>query len=172
MPSQIIVPAPSTQPLGVWPQAVTPAGAGTSAAVVTQNAAELERVSLAAPVYIDTIRVVNGATVDGSIDVGVYRFNGTDYVRLASSGSTAQSGTSAAQALTLTAGVWVQDGDYLAFASNSATNTVRQALHISSALVGAPLNLSLVKASSFPLPATISTPSAASRTVVLVGYRA
>lgn len=158
------------QPAGVWP--VDPRGQGTTAAVIVQNQAELARVSLLSPVLIDTIRLANGATVNGNVDVGVYRFDGTNYVRIASSGSVAQAGTSAVQALTLTAPVTVRDGDYLAFAADSATGTYRIMTHVGSALVGTPMNLSLAKATSFPLPTSIATPSAGSRTVLMVGYKA
>lgn len=154
---------------GVWGMGQTPGGQGTTAAVVTQNQAELNRVELSAPVFIDTIRVFNGATVAGTHDVGVYRFDGTNYVRLASSGSVAQAGTSAIQSTPLTAGVWVQDGDYLAFASDSATSTYRQILQLAAALTGTPVNVMLLKASSFPLPATISSPAAGSRSVFMLG---
>jgi hypothetical protein len=158
------------QPAGVW--SLDPRNTAAAAGTVTQNQAELSRVSLFAPVLIDNIRIINGATVNGNVDVGVYRFDGTNYVRLASSGSVAQTGTSANQLIPLTAGVTVQDGDYLAFASDSATATVWRTTGISPTLVGSPMNLSLIKGSSFPLPATISAPTAGSRTIVMVGQDA
>lgn len=157
-----------SQPAGVW--AIDPRGAGSVYNTVTQNQAELARVSLTEPVTIDRIRIANGSTVNGNIDVGVYRFNGTNYDRIGSSGSTAQTGASATQEIPLTAPVEVRDGDYLAFVSDSATAMVRQLVHVSLFLVGAPMNISLSKASSFPLPATISSPSGTTRTILMVGY--
>jgi hypothetical protein len=156
------------QPAGVW--SIDPRGQGTALAVLVADQAELSRVSLFSPVTIDSIKILVG-TQSGNVDVGVYRFDGTNYVRLASSGSTAV-GATGQQILTLTSAVTVQDGDYLAVAVNNGTATLRLMTHIGSSFVGTPINLSLAKATSFPLPASISSPSAGSRTVVLLGYKA
>lgn len=120
--------------------------------------------------YLSLFRLVEGRTIttvaiqhaspSGNGDVGVYRFDGTNYVRIGSSGSTALTGSNALQVLTLTAAVDLEpDTDYwLAFAADNGVTTLYRTLGLTGSFGRG--NKALSKGTSFPLPATISSPSA------------
>ena len=64
----------------------------------------------------------NGATATGNVDIGIYSESGT---RLASTGATAQAGTSAVQTIAFTASVTLTPGRYyMGLSLSSATGTV------------------------------------------------
>lgn len=93
---------------------------------------------------------INGATVAGNADVGIYDRNSN---RLVSSGSTAQSGVSVAQVVDITDTVLEPGLYYLAMAMDDATATVCRP----SAASQAPLLRASGcghQTSAFPLPAT------------------
>lgn len=103
--------------------------------------------------------VGNGATASGNLDVGVYD---ESWNRLASLGSTAQSGTSvpqlAALALTLRRGRY-----YLGLAFDNNVGTVSAIGSITAGVLAA-LGCAQ-QASAFPLPAT-ATPVACTQTII------
>lgn len=134
-------------------------------AVATANLAYLSRFRLSKAATISAVSYFVG-TASGNVDVGVYEFDGTNYVRLGSSGSTAASGSSAVQTINLTASVNLRPGkDYwLALAADNGTITI---LRQGGTVVLAFGNRTLFKSSlsPFALPATISSPSTTSTTV-------
>jgi hypothetical protein len=91
--------------------------------------------------------VLNGATVSGNVDIGIYSVDGT---RIASTGSTAQAGTSAVQSISLSAtlgpGLF-----YMALAVSNTTATVYKA-----SVPGASMQMMgcAMQNSALPLPAT------------------
>jgi hypothetical protein len=96
----------------------------------------------------------NGATVSGNIDVGIYT---GELAKITSLGSTAQSGTNAAQAPTVTP-VWLDPGVYnLAVAMDNGTGTLRAAALSSNAggAIGRLAGMGSM-ASAFPLPSTLT----------------
>lgn len=102
--------------------------------------------------------VMNGATVNGNCDLGIYD---RDLNKIVSTGSTAQAGASALQEIditdvTLDAGVY-----YLAFAFSSAT-----AAYFFSSTAFVTLNGSNYMAATFPLPATLTRSGTISGVVV------
>ena len=97
------------------------------------------------------MKCVNGASVSGNIDMGIYSVDGR---RLASKGSTAQSGTSAEQTLTFTTPLSMSPGFYfMAIACDNTTATFFRR-NTSSVLLKA---LGMYQATSvFALPATVT----------------
>jgi hypothetical protein len=76
---------------------------------------------LPAPFQLASFFCVNGSAVAGNIDMGVY---GTDGSLISSKGSTAQSGTSTLQILTLTTPIVLNPGRYfMAISASSASAT-------------------------------------------------
>lgn len=126
----------------------------------TANKAIYIPVSIFATVTIVKMLVINGAAVSGNIDVGIYDRGG---VRLASSGSTAQSGTSAIQEfnitdITLNPGLY-----YFACAMDNTTGTLET---FSPSLAISKIMGIAEQTSAFALPstATFATVSATFRT--------
>jgi hypothetical protein len=120
----------------------------TSATWPSANRAYYYPFRLAHAYVLTHLFIENGSEVSGNFDLGIYTVDGR---RLASTGSTAQSGVSAPQSvavsLTLGPGVF-----YLAAAFDNTTATVQQtALNAIAALRPAGVFL---QASAFPLPAT------------------
>lgn len=141
--------------LETYPAPIMP-GTGATAA----NQALLSRASrLSQAVAINYLRYyVGGAS--GNIDLGIYTWDGaTGFTRVASTGSTASSGTNAAQIVALAAPVVLVPGvDYfLALAADNAVVTFGRFAF--SAGAGAATQRCFTKASSFPLPASIASAS-------------
>lgn len=100
------------------------------------------------PITIVKLFVENGTAVSGNIDVGIYDFKGT---RLVSSGSTAQSGTSAIQEFDITDTLLLPGLYYLACVLDNTTGTLFR-WSPSSSLCKA-LGV-CEQTSAFPLPST------------------
>lgn len=135
-----------------------PAASSTGVAWPTANAAVFARVRVGAPLRVTRMHTFIGAA-SGNVDLGLYRSDdgGTTLTRIASTGSTAASGTNAEQVIALTAAVTLVPGIdyYLAMAADNATVTVaRQTISSGMAVLG---NHYVGKASSFPLPTTVSS---------------
>lgn len=122
-------------------------GAG-AVAWATANKAFYMPFSVDAPVTIVKMLVINGATVSGNIDVGIYDRGGA---RLVSSGSTAQSGVSAVQEFNITDTVLNPGLYYLACAMDNTTGTLE--MWTPSASLSRSFGLA-EQASAFALPAT------------------
>jgi hypothetical protein len=142
-------------------ESYNPCATAGAAGTLTANQALLVLVRVARPMTVSTITVYVG-TASGNIDAGLYESDGTTWTRLASAGSTAASGTNALQTLTLGSPVTLIPGkDYwLAFAADNGTVTVTRISGTSGP--NGRGNRAIFKASSFPLPATITALSAAS----------
>jgi hypothetical protein len=130
-------------------------------ATTTQNAVFLYRFRVSQPLKLTKAAFCVGAA-NGNVDMGIYTSADlVNFTRVASAGSTAAAGTNTTQGLTFTAPYVVVPGvDYfLAFATDSATITVAQAI----APLSAPAEytkrgLRKLAAWSSGLPASISTP--------------
>lgn len=147
-------------PLEQWPTISTwaPLGCGqliarvspTSTVWSAANRAIYSPVRILVPTLIQVAWWVNGATVSGNVDVGLYDRVGT---RLLSTGSTVQSGTSQIQSVDI-ADVLVGPGVfYVALAVDNVTATV----FIENAGTAPPFSAFLGLATqdtAFPLPAT------------------
>ena len=135
---------------GGWLRTTAPGSAGWPSA----NRAIYIPVRISRTVTYSNAFVANGATASGNWAVGIYSFEGTsNAVRLASTGSTAQSGTSVNQLAALTASVTLVPGlYYLACAMDGTTGTV---IRTNSFTVEVLRGLGgFVQASAFALPAT------------------
>ena len=98
------------------------------------------------------------ATASGNVDAGIYLPSGADFARLGSSGSTAAAGAGAEQVLAISGGaIEVERGAvfFFALAADNGTVSLARLANTSSAL-GAIDGVLGAKASSFPLPATIT----------------
>ena len=104
------------------------------------------------PITIVKLFVINGTTVSGNIDVGIYTAN---VLKIVSSGSTAQSGTSAVQEFNITDTLLNPGFYYLAVAMDNGT------AHLESwALSVMMRTLGIAEASTaFPLPTNASISS-------------
>ena len=101
------------------------------------------------PVVVVNLGVQNGTTVSGNIDVGIYSVDG---VRLVSSGSTAQAGTSNTQVFN-TADILIGPGVfYFGLALDNTTGTTRVFATYNVAF-GQCIGMAEMT-SAFPLPAT------------------
>jgi hypothetical protein len=90
-----------------------------TAGTVSQNRGYFVRFFVTAPYAVANAFVVNGATVNGNIDFGIYDTAGN---RLVSTGLTAHSGTSTLQAVSMS--YTLSPGEYyMAFGTSSATST-------------------------------------------------
>lgn len=114
----------------------------------TANKAFYIPISVGGIVTIRKMFIVNGATLSGNVDVGIYDRGG---VRLVSIGSTAQAGISVVQEFDITDTILKPGLYYLACAIDNATATIEH--------VGPALNVAMglgiaEQTSAFPLPAT------------------
>lgn len=107
--------------------------------------------------------VVNGATVSGNIDVGIYDGSGN---RLVSKGSTAQAGVSSQQAFDITDTVLLPGRYYMGVAMDNATGT----LIAWGPVAGLAGSMGcLQQATAFALPATATFAAMASAFIPGVG---
>ena len=101
-------------------------------------------------------------STSGNVDVGIYSDDGATYTRLSSNGGTpTPSGGSQIHAVTFSAAQCVPGINYaMAFALDSASVSIRRSASLLSNGLGIGRQL-MAKASSYPLPATIASASAA-----------
>lgn len=105
---------------------------------------------LSSPFLAAKMYVLNGGTVSGNIDVGIYDSQGNLIV---SKGSTAQSGTSAIQTFDITDTTLNPGLYYLAVAMDNTTGIIN---HWVPTAINARMSGVLMAASSFALPATVT----------------
>ena len=128
--------------------------AGVSSAWPSNNYAIFYPFSLSRRITVQSLFCMNGATAAGNIDMGIYTMDGT---RIVSAGSTAQSGTNAIQALTITPTQLSPGFYYLAIAASSTSTTIfghSVYSNIYERFMG-----TAGMASAFPLPATATLAS-------------
>ena len=99
---------------------------------------------------------VNGAAVSGNVDIGIYTSAG---VKVASTGSTAQAGTSVTQIATLSASL-AAGNYYLAFACDNTTATFHVSDLAATAIWARIFNIQY-QAAAFALPSTATFAAAA-----------
>ena len=121
----------------------------TSQTYITSNRAYYYPFRLAEAATCYKAFWVNGATVSGNVDIGVYTSAG---VKVASIGSTAQAGASGTQITTLSAALSAGNY-YLAFACDNTTATFHMANLSVSAIFANVFNVQYQDA-AFALPAT------------------
>lgn len=144
------MPVISTWNTSVYNQAALTITVPTSTQITSSaNLAIYFPVIVEAPLLVRKIWTHNGTSVSGNIDLGIYTAGGA---KLYSTGSTAQSGTSAVQSVTLgTPFFLVPDLYYLAIAADNTTATVFGTPHSNEDLRRMGL---FTQATAFPLPAT------------------
>jgi hypothetical protein len=143
----IVISGGSTDSLGPMLNAMGIALA--SAAHPEINRATFVPFSVQSPMTVVKMFTLNGSTINGNVDVGIYDANG---VRLVSSGSTAHAGASVIQEFNITDTLLLPGLYYLAIASDSATAT----FEVWSANGAILRSLGVVgqQTTGFPLPAT------------------
>ena len=139
---------------------------GVSALHAAQNAAMFVPIVAAANLEVKTAWWLNGATVNGNTDVGIYD---KDLNRLGSTGAVAQSGTTAIQSAALAIPAMLRAGQpyYLALATSSATATY-QSLDLAASLYTRALGLTFM-AAAYPLPAAATPGTAGVRYIPIFG---
>jgi hypothetical protein len=170
------VPGPVAEPLPALVSALsqyscglemaTTSAAGAAAAWSAANRAFYIPLYVPANTLILKMFCINGGTINGNIDLGLY---GSDGTRLVSSGSVAHAGANTIQELDITDTLLVAPGRYyMAMASNSGTATLFRFAPGSPTmrLLGA-----FNEDSAFPLPAT-ATFAAMSNYVPIFGVSA
>lgn len=136
----------------------------TATAWTTANRAIFLPFSLETTVTAYQMAVVNGATLGGNLDVGIYDVLGN---RLVSKGSTAQTGTSVIQKLDITDTVLTPGVYFMAMATDSTTATYEGTGVVSGAgeqfrACGVQEQLS---AFALPDPATFANPASTTTTI-------
>ena len=134
-----------------------------SAVWTASNRAIYIPVWLSAPIVAVQLFAYNGSAVSGNIDVGLYAGDGT---RLVSSGSTAQSGTSALQAFNITDTELGPGLCYLAVALDNTTGTVFRVAGNTELQRGLGL---FMQETAFPLPATATFAAISVNAIPVVG---
>lgn len=137
-----------------------------SAAWAAANQAIYIPIEIRSPYLLALFFWGNGSTASSNCDVGLYTVGGS---RIASTGSTAQSGASAVQYAAPSAGtILVSPGQYyLGFACSGTTNRVFQNTSVT-AVPGRMMGL-LQESSALPLPATMTPVAFASTGYPLTG---
>ena len=134
-------------------------GAASFSAAQTANLLILHTVYIPAPVTLTGLTVANGATATGNILAGIYNAAGSSL--LASSGSTAQTGTSSTQYVAFSGTYAAAAGTYIVavlYSSSSATApTAYVATPASTAAQG-----------GFALPSSVTPPTAAAAAALAV----
>ena len=134
-------------------------GAASFSAAQTANLLILHTVYIPAPVTLTGLTVANGATATGNILAGIYNAAGSSL--LASSGSTAQTGTSSTQYVAFSGTYAAAAGTYIVavlYSSSSATApTAYVATPASTAAQG-----------GFSLPSSVTPPTAAAAAALAV----
>lgn len=129
---------------------------------VSANRAIYVPFSLSAPYQVSRVWWANGATATGNVDCGIYTIGGT---RLASTGSTAQAGTSVVQSVALSQ-LLLPGAYYMALVLSSTSGTI---LRAALAVVGCQSLGVAQQATALPLPATATFATVASAFMPLFG---
>lgn len=128
------------------------------------NTAYLGLVRVTAPLLVSTIKTYIWTTVAGNIQAGIYELDaaGTTWSLIASSAAAAVAGSGTNQTFTLTTPVTLIPGRsyYLALASDAAVVLARINSTTGFASNGTPINRQVSKTTSYPLPSSITSPSA------------
>lgn len=103
-----------------YPALVGGGAAGSSQPWPTANRGLYLPIFLPAPFLVASFFCLNGTTATGNIDMGLYTYDGALIV---SKGSTAQSGTSAVQILSVTATLVAPGRYYMAISASSSSAT-------------------------------------------------
>ena len=116
--------------------------------VTVQNQAYFYPFRIDTGAVANAMGVINGATQNGNIDMGIYD---NEFNRIVSQGSTAAAGvTNGLKVLNIT-DTTLNPGTYwMAYVTDSATNTVFRTVAADEASI--PANPMMVQASAFPLP--------------------
>lgn len=141
--------------------------APASAAVTTvSNEARYFPLRLSAPFLVVKFWWLNGASVSGNVDIGIYSASGT---RLARTGSTAQSGTTAVQSVALgTPFLLMPDLYYLAWCADNTTATMLLST-LTNGVSDARRMGMYTQTAAFSLPTTATFAAATSGRVPVVG---
>lgn len=167
LPALVTIYPCSDESLGSLPHTLgnTTLGSIASTAYPASNAAIYIPFTVSELITVRKLFSYNGAAASGNIDVGIYDAAGT---RLASTGSTAQSGTNTLQVFDITDFVLVPGKYYLAVAMDNTTGTLFAHTagiaghHYASGGV-------MQEASAFPLPATATFASMAQNFLPMIG---
>lgn len=104
---------------------------------------------------VKRLALVNGATVNGNWDIGIYAFDGA--TKIVSTGSTAQSGTTAYQGVNVTATVLGPGFYWLAYGTDSATQTIHRWVPGSNwSPIGGMMMHTVASGTGCPLPASLT----------------
>lgn len=151
-------------PFGLASEPLTSAGVGATSGVIGVGTISNTIVYAMPflvwePYTVKAVGVLNGATVNGNWDVGVYSSDGaTKYV---SSGATAQSGASAAQIATVTSTTLAPGRYWMAMGVSSATGTYgRWALAVNYTQASGLMTQTVVSGAALPATLTLATSTA------------
>lgn len=160
-PTGLVLPPPNVIP--AYLETISPAEHSISLATLTSPASRAHFVRMFTPVAFPLARIVivNGATVAGNVDVGIYAYGTGVVSRLASSGEIAQSGTSADQAFTVTC--TIPAGHFYAVITTSdATMTLARTAPNTVYTLSARRLFYIANAGALPATIDTTTPVAAS----------
>lgn len=136
---------------------------GANAAYPTANLAIFVPIRITVAETLTHFWWENGATLTNNADIGLYTTGG---VRLASTGSTARSGTSAIQRVSASLSI-ARGTYYLGFALAGTTGTMRR---IAPANIGSTRALGIMSmATAFPLPDPVTFAAATTPYIPMIG---
>lgn len=148
----------SRESLGFALAALTPS-VSASAVFPSANLAIYIPFTVYETITIVKLSILNGAAVSGNVDVGIYDAGGA---KIISTGSTAQSGTSAIQTFDITDTVLSPGLYYLAIAMDNTTGAIE---NVTVTAIDVEALGVFQEASAFPLPSS-ATPAAFAQTVL------
>ena len=130
---------------------------GVAVATTNANQANLVLVRVAKPKSVTSLTILIGVS-SGNVDVGIYSWDGTTATRLSSSGTTAVGTLNTTQTIALGATVVLVPGVnyFFALAPDNATASFGR-MGSADGDAGAYGSRSVLKASSFPLPSTLTS---------------
>lgn len=166
VPTLPIIGTHSEEGMLQWAATSVQSAPASSAVTTVANEARYFPLRLSAPFLIVKFWWINGTSVAGNIDAGIYSASGT---RLTSIGSTAQSGTSTVQSVALgTPYLLMPDFYYLAWCASSTSATMFMTLGIGGQPDARRVGM-YTQTSGFPLPATATFASASTARISVMG---
>lgn len=143
---------------------LTGTGVPASATWPTANKAFYIPFVLRQPVLVSNLFVINGTTASGNLDIGIYAQDGT---QITHTGSTAQSGTSAIQTVSITPVIIGPGVYYMALSMNGTTGTTFRLAPTSATMLSA-FGI-FQQTTSFPLPSSATFATASQTYIPLFG---
>lgn len=154
--------------IGVFGCTLNNAASITSGVFPTANKVIYMPIRVPSSMLIQQLYCINGATVSGNVEVGLYTMDGT---KIVSSGSVAQAATNVKQLFNITDTLIGRGAYYMAVTLDNTTGTFFRAVPANAAMAGL-LGLLTETTGGFGLPATATFNAAADAYLPMAGLLA